>query len=247
MSPKAEDSTEHVSKKPRIKKPRISKYSSLPTRSECGSHKHRGIFDGTVEVKVGPKKKSFLMHKTLLCNVAPYFRAAFEGKFAEAEAHVLELPEDDASVFEHFQLWVYSDQVLEKGETVKTVSWSILIELYIFGEIRGIPDLQNAVIHMIIDKHDIEGYIPIACIPRMYQYLPENSPLKRLLVDWAAQLGALDMWFPDENKPYFHSEFLMELAVALYHIKKAHMPAFDFHAVPKDYYIGSNGSTSAAQ
>ena len=33
---------------------------------------------GTVQVIVGQRKREFTMHKGVLCNVAPFFRAAFE-------------------------------------------------------------------------------------------------------------------------------------------------------------------------
>ena len=76
----------------------------------------RDSFDAIVIVKVGPSKTPFNMHKDLLCSAAPYFKAAFNGNFPEAKSAVLELPEEDVVMFKRFQLWVYTNKLLEEGE-----------------------------------------------------------------------------------------------------------------------------------
>lgn len=45
-----------------------------------------------VQVIVGQSKKAFIMHRGILCKVAPYFRAAFEGNFLEGVEQMLKLP-----------------------------------------------------------------------------------------------------------------------------------------------------------
>ena len=87
-----------------------------------------------VQVKVGPNKALFVFHKKILCNVAPYFGVAFEGGFVEARERVLELPDDDSTMFKHFELWVYTSYSLAEGETVTSISWEALLGLYVFGE-----------------------------------------------------------------------------------------------------------------
>ena len=86
----------------------------------------RDSFDAIVIVKVGPSKTPFNMHKGLLCNAAPYFKAAFDGNFTEAKCAVLELLEEDVVMFKRFQLWVYTDKLLEEGEGERSIEWGTL-------------------------------------------------------------------------------------------------------------------------
>jgi hypothetical protein len=78
----------------------------------------RDGYDTIVIFKVGPEKTPFNIHKTLLCRAAPYFKATLEGNFLEGQNQVLELPEDDAPTFQRFQLWLYSNDMLEEDEAV---------------------------------------------------------------------------------------------------------------------------------
>ena len=43
----------------------------------------RNIFDTIAQIEVGPGRNIFYVHKGLLCNIAPYFKAALEGGFRE--------------------------------------------------------------------------------------------------------------------------------------------------------------------
>ena len=83
-------------------------------------------FDAIVVVKVGPSKTPFNMHKGLLCSAAPYFKAAFNGSFTEARSAVLELPEEDVVILKRFQLWVYTNKLLEEGEGERAIEWGTL-------------------------------------------------------------------------------------------------------------------------
>lgn len=97
--------------------------------------------------------------------MAPYFEAAFEGYFSEATEQVLELPRERSTMFEHFELWVYTANLLAEGHSAADISWASLFGLYVFGEIRGIPDLQNAAIDVLIDKQSSCNTIPAARLP----------------------------------------------------------------------------------
>lgn len=95
----------------------------------------------TVQVIVGQSNKAFTIHEGVLCNVAPYFCAAFEGNFIEGVRQVLELPEENETMFRRFQLWVYTKKLLEDDESFIGIDWKPLVDLYIFGDKYGIPDL----------------------------------------------------------------------------------------------------------
>ena len=60
-----------------------------------------------VDVFVGAKRKTFRLHEDLLCDRSDYFKATFQGEFAEAKSKELYLPDDDDASFELFVNWLY--------------------------------------------------------------------------------------------------------------------------------------------
>lgn len=203
------------------------------------SRLNRELFDAVVQVKVGPEK-TFIIHKGLLCNSAAYFKAAFEGGFKESQSQVLELPEDDPVMFSHFELWLYSGNILESHETVKDISWKVLTDLYFFGEAREIPSLQNEAIDICICKNIASRVTPTLQIKRVYENTPENSPLRRLFVDWMTyQSDPTDSeWFGDDREDRYPKQFLFDLVVSLYRKGVgATSKITDFKAVRSEYHV----------
>ena len=212
-----------------------------------------------VQVKVGPGKTLFKLHKKILCDVAPYFEAAFEGGFKEATEQVLELLDEDAAMFEHFELWVYTGDVLAKGESVADIFWDSLVGLYIFGEVRGIPDLQNEAIDVLINKESSIKKIPISLLPRVYDSTPEDSSLRRLFVDWVACLavmtpndrytlkppGAPGQWSKEDTRKDYPKDFLFDLAFAQYQLRKGDKTVISkFKSKRTDYHVKPRAATS---
>ena len=64
-----------------------------------------------VDIFVGPKRKTFRLHEDLLCDRSGYFKATFQGEFAEAKSKELYLSEDNDSSFELFVNWLYGGDV----------------------------------------------------------------------------------------------------------------------------------------
>lgn len=95
----------------------------------------RNVFDSIVHLTVGPEKEIFKLHKGLLCNASPFFKAALEGKFVESTNQAIDMPEDDAVMFRYLQLWLYTDSLLEAGEKPSVVPWRTLIDIY--GQYMG--------------------------------------------------------------------------------------------------------------
>ena len=64
-----------------------------------------------VDIFVGPKRKTFRLHEDLLCDRSDYFKATFQGDFAEAQSKELYLAEDNDASFELFVNWLYGGDV----------------------------------------------------------------------------------------------------------------------------------------
>lgn len=225
MAPKTEESTDHIFKKPRV------------TRESLGA---------VVQVKVGPEK-TFVNHKGILCRSAAYFKAALEGEFKESKDEVLELPEDDPVVFSHFELWLYTGNILESHESVEDIGWDILTKIYLFGDARGIPELQNEAIDLYIDKNHAIHEIATNQLNFIYENTLENSPLRKLLVDIMTFRTNLShpQWFREQVKSDYPKQFLLDLVKSLYE-KGAGTKSkvIDFRAVRSNYHVHDSGKES---
>jgi len=166
------------------------------------------LLDKTVSLVVGDNKRVFTMHKALICSVSSYFTAALKGNFKEATEQRIAFPEDNVWIFERFQLWLYSERVLDKDETIASLTYDQLVNLYAFADCRCIPNFQNDLIDLIIKKIYMEKCLPLPCDGNMYAALDRSSPLRKLAVDIAAYEGSFDESWPLEEFP---KEYLVDL------------------------------------
>lgn len=197
----------------------------------------------TVRIIVGQSKEAFTLHKGILCNVAPYFRAALEGHFRESVEQVLEMPEEDPTVFRSFQLWVYTKSILEEGENLDAVAWRLLIDLYIFGDRYDIPILQDEAIDLLIDKRDAFNKIPASHFGYVYHNTPERSPLRKLCVDWSAHGIRPYLWFEKGIRHWYPKKFLIDLITAKYEPEKdTTIEPMDFGSRRSEYHVKSTKS-----
>lgn len=200
-------------------------------------------FDTTVQIIVGQNKKAFTIHKGILYNVTPYFRAAFEGQFLESPKQVLEFPEEDETLFRHFQLWVYTKDILEDGEEIDTMNWKVLVDLYIFGDKYGVSELQNAAINLLIDKRASSRIIPVGTFNHVYENTQASSPLRKLCVDWSVQYIQPRSWFEGNKRGCYPRDFLIDLVVANHELMKVMKPKeVDFGSRRLDYHVNSPNS-----
>jgi len=199
---------------------------------------------------VGPDHEVFSMHMALLCNAAPYFKAAFMENFVEATNGILELPDEKPQMFKYLQLWIYSGNILASHESVESVSWHVLFDLWIFGDARGIPDLQNAVIDVLINKQSIQNQLPNPNLNEIYEKTPVEAPMRRLLVDWFSFCPNLadQQWFKEEYRYKNPKSFLFDLLIS-YHGRTTGIKAriTDFQAVRSDYYVEALDETPNGQ
>ena len=175
------------------------------------------MLDGTiVSLIVGKEKRVFKIHHNLLCSASDYFKAALNGQFKEAEEQKIELLEEKPAVLESFQLWLYTNSILDEGESVPTLGWYLLIGIYTFAESRLIAALQNHAIDMIIRKANWADVVPAQSA--IYRDTVPGSRLRTLAVDMAASIGLLSewQWTGSEDTLYDSTEYLVDLVKALY-------------------------------
>lgn len=201
-----------------------------------------------VHVNVGPGKDTFSLHRGLLCNASSFFQAALRGGFKEAVDQAIDLPEEDKDNFKRFQLWLYSGELFGTQESDADITFEVLVDLYIFGEARGIPHLQNSAITAIISKGDRAEIIPIDLIYKIYDGTPEKSLLRKLFVDWCAHVGHLSygIWFQGQGRDYFPKDFLIDLIVAMHAIMDSGKPKINaFQPICSRYLIRVPAATTS--
>ncbi|KAL9631775.1 MAG: hypothetical protein Q9164_005706, partial [Protoblastenia rupestris] len=201
-------------------------------------------FDEIVRITVGSTtKKTFKIHKDLLCNVSSFFRAALRGGFKEACDQSIDLLEDDPDTFERSQLWLYSRELRDASETTKDVKWTVLVRVFLFGEARGIPELQNAAIDLFLDKYVIQNEIPTTLLNMIYGSTRDDSPLRRLMVDTMAHRADLSQqgsrgWFAEGRRARFPSSFMFDIAIELHKVLVGRRQIItDFEKVRSVYHV----------
>ena len=204
----------------------------------------RESFSAIIQVKVGPAK-TFTVHKGILCRSSSYFKAALEGGFKESKDQVLRLPDDDPVVFSHFQLWLYTGNIIASHESPKDITWKVLISLYLFGDVRGIPRLQNEAIDLFIDKNVAMSQVPGDQLNLIYENTLDSSPLRKLIVDLFTFRVTLtdNSWFNEQPKALYPQQFLIDLAKSLYEDRaRFKTKTTKFRAVRSNYHIHDDGT-----
>ncbi|KAL8893906.1 MAG: hypothetical protein Q9192_004808 [Flavoplaca navasiana] len=182
-----------------------------------------------VQLKVGAEEKTFYVHKGLICESSPFFRAAFTGGFKENSGSIT-LEEDDPDIFGHIVQWLYRGKLdtLSKVE-VDTGSdyWMKLFQLYVLADKYGIRLPKNAVMGLLLQTHDrrknskeTETHRPPEqnCITYVYENTASGSQLRRFLVTYYVWHINLE-WFSEssttewlENIPAFGAELTKAFA-----------------------------------
>ena len=159
------------------------------------------------------------------------------------------MPEEDPLIFNRFQLWLYTGNIVEApGQSSPPIGDRTLTDLYILGEARGILGLQNAATDEVIDRFKKTGIIRAREIRHIYDNTSEKSPMRNLYVDMMTELSA-ELTDPswDSGATYFASEyfpreFLTDLILALYHKVAVHEPKSykDFSKDRQQYHVSTS-------
>ena len=113
-----------------------------------------------VAFEVGPSKKPFSVHLSLLLKASKFVEAAFrvdqdgDGVFKEANEKKMELPDETPETFRYFTHWLYSGTCPPfPAKTYKDCEGSFkkLVNMYVFGDRYDIAGLRYSTCLAIID------------------------------------------------------------------------------------------------
>jgi hypothetical protein len=71
----------------------------------------RPAFADTIQVLVGTSESPFTVHESVISAKSPFFRAALQNEWTEAEDKKVRLPDATPEVFESYLHWVYTNEV----------------------------------------------------------------------------------------------------------------------------------------
>lgn len=173
---------------------------------------------------MGQQKKSFIIHKGLLCHYSDYFGGAFNGSFRESAERKLPLPHEQVCLFEVFRLFLYTNQILNtENVTGPEFSYTTLTELWVFGDKYLAPTFQNAIMDCIIKRNETTHTVALYCLPFIYANTLPGSPLRRVIVDIAAYKGAIEDFVVPPHEEHWSAESLRDLVLTLYRKHKDHV------------------------
>lgn len=186
-------------------------------------------------LNVGPTKTRFDVHKRQLCELSPFFEAAFNGEFRE-QAGSMDLVEDDVHAFEHFVRWLYERKVDIRLEGEMDLLWVRLRELYevyLLADKYHVSLLKNDIMEILFDvvkaDRDKSRNNGLHCplIPSMseteyiYSNTVQGSPLRKFVAAcyiWLVKLelytdGSLSDWL--RNNPEIATDLAIGFASRL--------------------------------
>lgn len=152
----------------------------------------------------------YIVHEYLLVHYSPFFKAALQGNFAEAESKTVTLNAHPIDI-EHCLFWIYHqrfpDKDLDDSDVVD--QWSLdyeidkgahrnvqMISLYLFCDKYDVPDLKAALIDELFTLIAFrESALPTASSTKdVFDKLPDNDPLCQFLVDVHCLFASVNVW-----------------------------------------------------
>lgn len=143
-----------------------------------------------ITVKVGEvgHQREFNLHKGLLEHYSAYFGSALQSHWAEGSAKVVNLSDDSPEIFQVFFHWLYSRKLYHELTTEGQIplSFKTILDIYIFGDARIVPELSNAAMNLFAQKLIRESCYPVDCVIEAYQNTRSGSGMRKFLAHIAA-------------------------------------------------------------
>ena len=160
----------------------------------------------TVTLLVGESKKAFYVHQEQLCEVSPFFKAAFTSEFREGSEKRMDLVEEDEDTFDHFIQWLYSRQYEIPGDGTGSGGFMKPLRLFVLAEKFDISKLKNLLMTKMFAaaKQNSIG-LKLSEVAYAYEHTPPSSIIRRLLADWFACKVSIPTYNDDTTQKWCRS------------------------------------------
>ena len=187
-------------------------------------HRLEGV--PVVKFLVGPDEAVFHVHRNLLYDASPVFKAAFSGNFQEASEMSMPLPDDDKDSVQRMILWLYT----RKLELTVPVSAETSEECYM--QLAKLNTLADKYAIRLLKNHIVDELFRLSELPinfkfkqpqmRVIAYVYHNttrgSSFRKLMVAWYACGVGLEFYDQETTRDRLaepSQEFAIDLVVAL--------------------------------
>jgi hypothetical protein len=165
-----------------------------------------------VTIEVGEDKAKFHIHKTFLCDVSAFFKAALKAGFKESACQKVKLPEDTTETFELFLSWLYAqeykgmdEKLFKTPDAANREELERFMDLFIFADKVGAQALKRQMVNKyfgICRKEGLYAVPGIQTVSRLYERTTQTCALRRL---WMPCTYGAEIMIPLTLKPGFRS------------------------------------------
>ena len=171
-----------------------------------------------IKIEVGSSpKKTFDVHKGLLCHHSDYFLNRLNESLPQDPASQCTLEDENPTIFAHFFIWMYTSKLMDDEiGGAGDISWELLVDIYLFAHRRLARRFRNASIDALILKMDITDEIaPPLLITRAWNDVSEaTDPIRTLFVEFFRRSKAALRHLGIEGVMAYPKELLARVAVA---------------------------------
>ncbi|KAK4542312.1 hypothetical protein LTR36_006965 [Oleoguttula mirabilis] len=180
-----------------------------------------------VVVVVGSQEHRFTVPKCFLTKTSDFFKTCLNGTWKEAKDKTVKLPKQEPGIFAVYLQWLYTGDLIlceatpedlkdkphEDRQSAALEHYGLLVPLAILADSLADSMLSNVVVDAILRvKYNMHFAPGPDQVRRAYGNLPENSPLKRLLVDM--YLYDVGVAFVERIKASLPNDFVFDLMIA---------------------------------
>lgn len=153
------------------------------------------------------------MQKALLCDSSTYFKTALNSQFIEGQTQTVNLDDEDPAIFRTYVAWLYqghlNSQDIEGALDDPQSFGQHMAELIVFADKRGIIELQNDGISMLLSYIHKNGLPTLDVINCIYE-MPKSTEIDDLR--WL--LAHEEVWQDarlERNLGHWHHEYLEQI------------------------------------
>lgn len=151
------------------------------------------------------------------------------------------MSEQEAAVVKRFQYWAYTGEILEETESLQNVPSLVLIQLWLFGQEYGLPDLQNAAMDHLVIRHNVKKTTPTDNARLIYDNTSVGSPLRRFLITRSVQNGNLSDWFSpgrlEKVRADYPKDLLFDMLTEQYNLSNGKGEKIDFFDLHCTFHV----------
>ena len=133
-------------------------------------------------IEVGEDKAKFHIHKTFLCDVSAFFKAALKAGFGESGCQKVKLPEDTTETVELFLTWLCAqeykgmdEKLFKTPDTANREELERFMDLFILADKVGAQGLKRQMVNKHFRIRRKEGLYAVPGIQTVTKLYGQNN------------------------------------------------------------------------